>query len=275
MNNTIPPLAEQIAAALRVLPQVEAVVLAGSTATRYADPRSDIDIDVYTHAPIPPETRAAILRDILGGEAVLEINNQYWETGDEGHNPRTGQSIDILYRSPDWIEGELRRVLERHEASVGYTTCLWHNVQTAVPLFDRGGWFASIQALARQPYPEPLRRAITSKNHPILNRALSSYRHQIELAIQRGDRISVNHRAAALLASYFDILWAVNRVPNPGEKRMLAIAQRDLKILPDHLEQDINTLLDSLPGMNSAILAAIDMLVNHLDRVLIAEGLLS
>lgn len=271
---TIPALAQPIAAAFGVLPQVEAVVLAGSTATRYADSRSDLDIDVYVRETIPTEARAALLRDILGSGAVLEINNQYWETGDEGYNAQTGQGVDILYRSPEWIEGELRRVLERHEASVGYTTCLWHNVQTAVPLFDRSGWFANMQALAARPYPDPLRRAIVAKNHPILNRSLSSYRHQIELAIQRGDRISVNHRAAALLASYFDILWAINRVPNPGEKRLLTIAQRDLTVLPEQMERDIHTLLDRLPGMDAAVLAAIDTLVGGLDRVLVAEGLI-
>jgi hypothetical protein len=43
------------------------------------------------------------------------------------------------------MEGELARVLDRHEASLGYSTSLWHNVLTSKPLNDRSGWFAALQ----------------------------------------------------------------------------------------------------------------------------------
>ncbi len=46
----------------------------------------------------------------------------------------------------------------------------------------------------------------------------ASYLDQIKLAVKRNDPISVNHRIAAFMASYFDIIFALNKVYHPGEK---------------------------------------------------------
>ena len=47
--------------------------------------------------------------------------------------------------------------------------------------------------------------------------AAASYLEQIQLALRRADLVSVQHRVTAVLASYFDILFAVSRVP-PGRE---------------------------------------------------------
>ncbi|HET7095512.1 MAG TPA: hypothetical protein VFI22_18620, partial [Thermomicrobiales bacterium] len=67
-------------------------------------------------------------------------------------------------------------------------------------------------------------RAIVAKNHPILREARSRYRTPIQQAIDRRDAVSIQHRITALLASCFDVLFAINAVPHPGEKRLLACA---------------------------------------------------
>ena len=64
---------------------------------------------------------------------------------------------------------------------------------------------------------------------------IHSYEHQIRSAFRRRDRISLNHRTAAWLASYFDILLAANRRFNSGEKRLLTHTQA----LPTHAGQDV------------------------------------
>ena len=144
-----------------------------------------------------------------------------------------------MYRHVRWIEEQLDRVLVQHLASVGYSTCFWYNVLHSQALFDRAGWFAALQRRAQQPYPAELKRAIIAKNYPLLRRNQSSYLHQIELAVRRNDPVSVNHRVAALLASYFDVLFALNELPHPGEKRLLQHARRGVRSLPQEMEAQV------------------------------------
>lgn len=260
-------IAHAVTAQFAGLPQVEAVALGGSLTTGMAAPESDLDLYVYQTALIPVEARARI---ILPRANRHELNNQVWETGDEWVEAASGRRVDVMYRAPDFIEGELDRVLVLNEAAVGYSTALWHNVLTAIPLFDRNGWFAKLQMRARVPYPEKLRAAIIAKNYPILSRALSSYRYQIERALQRGDQVSVNHRVAALLASYFDVIFALNRLPHPGEKRQVAHALQHGDRLPAAMARQIARVLDA---SGTDLLDAIDALVAGLDDLLRGEGL--
>ncbi|MCP4639989.1 MAG: DUF4037 domain-containing protein, partial [bacterium] len=186
-----------------------AVALGGSLACGTADAGSDVDLYVYLRGELDVSVRAGIAME--GGERV-EVDNRFWEPGDEWMDVQTGVHVDVMFRAVEWIEDQLDRVMRRCEACVGYSTCLWHNVASSRALYDRAGWFRALQQDAGQAYPEDLRRAIIAKNHPILWRTASSYKYQLEGAIARGDMVSVNHRAAALLASYFDVLFAVNRL---------------------------------------------------------------
>jgi hypothetical protein len=213
--------AQRIAGQFSALPQVVAVALSGSRISEFADCKSDIDLYVYVTDDIPLDQRATI----AAGSPRAEIGNATWEPGDEWIDAATGTCVDVMYRRVRWIEEQHDRVLVHHQASVGYSTCFWYNVLHSRALFDRSGWFASLQKLAGQPYPRELRQAVVSKNYPLLRRNQSSYLHQIELAVQRKDSVSVNHRVAALLASYFDVLFALNELPHPGEKRLIQHAK--------------------------------------------------
>ncbi len=264
-------LAAAIAAAYANLPEVTAVAIAGSRVGRSADPDADIDLYVYAALPITIADRRAIAASF---SIRHEVGNAFWEPSDEWIDVRTGLHVDVMHRTPAWIEEQLRRVLVRHEASVGYSTCFWHNVLHSRPLFDRHGWYGALQTMARQPYPEPLRAAIIAKNYPLLRQSLSSYRAQIERAVERGDRISVQHRIAALLASYFDVLFAVNRLPHPGEKRMLEVAARCAKV-PQEMECQVNALLEAAGRSASReVMADINALLHGLDLLLHEECLL-
>jgi hypothetical protein len=118
-----------------------------------------------------------------------------------------------------------------------------------------------LQEHCRQPYPETLRQAIINLNQPVLRGIIPAYAHQLENAVRRGDLVSINHRLAALLASYFDILFALNRLPHPGEKRLVAYALKHCPILPEGMEADLNAIFKSA-GAN------IDQLPLHMNRLL-------
>ena len=86
-----------LAAAFAELPQVIAVALGGSRATGVADQTSDIDLYVYTTAEVPVAFRAAL----AGRRSIRsEIDNRFWEPGDEWDDTRAGVHVDIMYRNP-------------------------------------------------------------------------------------------------------------------------------------------------------------------------------
>jgi len=264
----IPEPARDVASAFAALPGVTAVAMAGSRATGRADADSDIDLYVYAAGEVPLAAREAI----AAGTMSPEIDQSPWEPGDSWLDPGSGRTIDVMYRTPRWIEEALDRVLVRHEASVGYSTCFWQNVLVSVPIYDRDGWFRRLQGVARQPYPEPLRQAVIDKNYPVLRESRFSFLHQVEAAMAHGDVVAVQHRIAALLASFFDVLFALNRLPHPGEKRLAATATA-LPLAPAELAAQIDALMrrTAPPWSDGGPVPVAGAMIDGLNRLLIAE----
>ena len=264
----IPEVAHVIAARFAAAPEVVAVAMAGSRATGRCDAGSDIDLYVYAMDGVSIGTRAAI----AAGTVDVELDQSPWEPGDSWVDPLSGATIDVMYRAPSWIEAELDQVLVRHEASIGYSTCFWHNVLTSVPLFDREGWFVRLQRWSDQPFPEPLRLAINAKNHPLLRDGRFSFLSQAEAALRRHDGVAVQHRIAALLASYFDILFALNRRPHPGEKRLIELAEAEDRV-PLHLGDQVEAVLRAAapPWTGDDLIPAVHCLIDDLDDLVRTE----
>lgn len=256
-------LAQSLADAYGLHSQVEAVALGGSLAAELADEQSDLDLYVYLTGPLSLETRSAIARS--RGDRV-EVGNDFWEPGDEWIERQDGLHVDVIYRHTDYAEEQLDRVLRRHQAAVGYSTCIWHNLRTASILMDRNGWLHGVRQAADAPYPDELVAAIVAKNHPILRASASSYRKQIHSALARNDWVSVNHRVAALLASYFDILFSINRVLHPGEKRLLEHAGRLCPQRPPRMAEQVRSLL-AAAATGEGLPAALDALIDDLDHL--------
>jgi hypothetical protein len=266
-------LTQKLAGLFSAFPAVRAVGLAGSQTSGAGDAISDIDLYVYTTATIPLAERQALVQSC--GASRADLNLTFWDLGDEWFDARTGIEVDVIYWDCTWIGEMLDRVLVRHEAGVGYTTCFWHTLRKTQVLYDPSGWLAGLVERAGQPYPEELRQAILAKNYPLLRQVIPSYMHQIEKAVWREDWVSVNHRTAALLASYFDVLFALNRVLNPGEKRLVSFAVRQCQHLPENFEAHIQAVLRASTPPAEDLLERLGELLDDLDRVLVEDGMVN
>ncbi len=267
IHPTVESIARDVADAFGRFSEVEAVVLAGSQTDNLADQLSDIDLYIYARdALVALQRRRTLIQERA---EHYDLNSKYRGTTDEWIEKSTGIRVDVTYRDVGWIIDEVQRIMVHHHATMGCSTTVWYNVLNSIPYFDRGGWFSELQKTAHQPYPDDLMYAIVKKNHPALRKGLSSYKLQIARALERGDFVTVQHRTAGLLASYFDVLFAVNRMPHPGDKRMLDIAEAHCVKRPPQLREQVTAVLYS-----DDLLLHIDELVDGLDDLLIAEGML-
>ena len=244
------------------LKEVDAIGLGGSSTAKTADNKSDYDIYIYGKSEPPVEERRKIAEQYAGR---MEIDNHYFETGDTFTLKETGKPIDIMYRNPDFIEGNIKWVWEGCNASLGYTTCFIDNIQKTEVLYDKTGWLDNMKKRVDTPYPEKLAENIIKKNFAYLKDAMFSYRDQIASAVERNDFVSINHRCAAFLASYFDVIFAKNRILNPGEKKLVPFALKNCKLLPDGFENDVKTL--SIGDILKRLPAA-DRMVENLRKIL-------
>jgi len=249
---------------------VEVVALGGSRASAQEDAASDVDLYVLTSAKVPTKTRQRIVEQ-LGGATVANLGHDYFGGGDEWLDAGTGTHLDVMYFGLEWLREQVERAMTHHQPSLGYSTAFPYTVSRAHVLHDPEGKFAALQAESRKPYPEALRQAVVRYNHPMLRGVLSSYCAQLEKAVRRGDLVSVNHRLAALLASYFDVLFALNRALHPGEKRLLAAAQTDCEKLPADMEADVSAVLGA-SAANETLLGNVNRLLDRLDTLLGQEG---
>lgn len=221
---------------------VEAIALGGSRAGQSYDEKSDYDLYIYC-SQIPREhIRRKALEESC---AYMEIGNQFWELEDDC-TLRDGVDIDILYRNLEGFSAEVASVVEQHHAHNGYTTCMWYNVLHSKSLYDPSGKFRDMQQRFSVPYPEALRDNIIRQNMRLLTGNLPSYDAQIAKAVKRRDLPSMNHRTTVFLESYFDVLFALNRLPHPGEKRMAAYARANASLLPRDFEENLTAYLTAL-----------------------------
>lgn len=229
---------EQLFRALAEVPQIEAIALGGSRAGTHFDDSSDYDIYLYCTAPVGEEERRRILEPLC---SHVEYGNHFWELEDNG-TFKDGIDFDILYRDLDDLVTGVAWVVEGFHPSNAYTTCMWHNLITCKVIYDRTGRLGAARERFTVPYPEQLKKNILDQGWRLLTDSMPAYRDQILKAAKRGDLNSVNHRTAAFLETYFDMLFALNGVTHPGEKRLVQLAKEMCPVLPVGFEDDISAV---------------------------------
>lgn len=233
---------EKLFEELKNLPQVEAIALGGSRAGENFDEKSDYDVYLYCTGDIADNVRKDILDRYC---SYIELSNHFWELEDNC-TLKNGIDIDILYRNIDDFSADVASVVEGFNARTGYTTCMWHNLLTCKIIADKEGRLQAIKDRFSVPYPPELKKNIIDKNMSLLSGMLPSYDGQINKAVKRGDLVSVNHRTAAFMESYFDVLFALNECTHPGEKRLISLCKKNCSILPKNFEENINKLFADL-----------------------------
>jgi hypothetical protein len=77
---------------------------------------------------------------------------------------------------------------------------------------------------------------------------------------------------AALFASYFDVLFAINEVLHPGEKKILKFVNEECTLIPENLETLISLIFQSGAAGDLELLNELDALIDGLDKLLMIEG---
>ena len=95
---------------------------------------------------------------------------------------------------------------------------------------------------------------------------MPAYPKQIIKDVQRNDFVSINHRIKEFLASYFDLLFAINEVTHPGEKRLVQLCNKQCKILPENFEENLNLLFSYMYSEENqeSLMKILEKIINNI-----------
>lgn len=243
--------------------QVEAIAIGGSSAAKTSDKISDLDIYIFVSQDIPTDKRLEIVKTV---SSKYEVGGEYFGAGDEYLVDKLGVQYDVMFWNTNWFKETIKNIWEKHYPSNGYTTCFLYTLKNFQIIFEKNNLLTELKQKINSPYPQELKNNIIKRNIMLLkDKPFASYYEQIKKAMEREDIVSVNHRIAAFLASYFDIIFAKNELLHPGEKRLIKYAKSNCKILPDDFENNINQLLQQ---PNSETLKILDSMIDNLKIIL-------
>lgn len=171
-----------------------------------------------------------------------------------------------MFWNVNWFSQVVDNVWVKNYPSNGYTTCFLYTLKNFNILFEEKEYLTNLKKKINTPYPERLKLNIIHRNMMLMyEKPFASYYEQIEKAIKRNDINSINHRISALLASYFDVIFAKNELLHPGEKRLIKFANENCKILPLDFEKNIVNLLKQ---PNSETLQILKTMVYNLQDII-------
>jgi hypothetical protein len=210
----------QIAEAIGQLGGVVADALGGSTATGLADQASDIDLHVYWLEPLAPAAERAEHLAGMADPGSLRVGLISW--GLEDHLAVAGRPLDLIYRHWGGVRDEVERAYDPGLLSPGFTTAVLYSVACDRPLYDPSGELGAARARLHRTFPEATRAVLLRHDSPLLGFHLQLLRQ----AQGRDDLLFAQHLRAKLQMLFFDVLFALNRLYHPGEKRLLEHARR-------------------------------------------------
>ena len=240
-------------------PQVESIAIGGSSSAKTSDEISDVDVYVFTTSEVPVVERQNFVKEL---SSKYEVGGEYFGSGDEYFVDSLNLQFDVMFWDVSWFENVIENTWVKHYPSNGYSTAFLYTLDVCEIIYDQNNWLQGLKDKIKTEYPKELQKNIIHRNMMLLrDKPFASYYEQIEKAIKRNDIVSVNHRIPAFLASYFDIIFAINKLLHPGEKRLIKYAKDNCKILPKDFEENIEKLLAQ---SNSEVLKTLDIMLENL-----------
>jgi Domain of unknown function (DUF4037) len=228
-------LAKIVAPAYVANPKVAALLLAGSVARGLADQFSDIEIDIYWHAPPTEADRQAPIERFGWQPVYSVVDENEWADGFliEGVKVDTSQFLVAT------IERYLRDAIERADTEPEYQvriTALQHGQPLhGAELIER--WRAKIA-----PYPEALAQAMVAQHLEFRPRYL------LEMLAARDDVLVLHRELVDAQQHLLDVLMGLNRLyaPHPYHK-WLDWEAGQLRIAPPDLNCRLRQVLRAEP----------------------------
>ena len=195
---------------------------------------------IFIDKDIPVIERENLIKQY---SSKYEVGGEYFGSGDEFFVDELNQQLDVMYWGVNWFNDIVENVWVKHYPSNGYTTAFLYTLNNFQIIYDTYNWLLNLQKSIKTEYPKELKENIIKRNMMLMyDKPFASYYEQIEKAIKRNDIVSINHRISAFLASYFDVIFAVNELLHPGEKRLIQYSLNNCKILPKDFEENPHSL---------------------------------
>lgn len=245
------------------IPQVRSIAVGGSRAVKRNDEFSDYDVYVYAAEPVSLETR----RDLLEPYCDSMVLDNHYREHEDVCIMQDGTELNIVYRDLDVFLAGIARVVEQYEPLDGCTTGMWYSLLTGRIAYDKGGLLVAAKEKYTVPYPQQLKQNIISHHMNLIKYGIPSYIAQMEKAMKRNDMVNINQCAQRFLASYFDIMFALNEKQHPGEKRLIQACLEECKYVPFNFELNIRLLLNSM-FKDPAAASVLELMVTELEKVI-------
>lgn len=243
--------------------EIESIAIGGSTTAKTSDKASDIDVYIFPKTNIPIEVRNNIIKPI---SSKFEIGCEYFGSGDEYWVNKLNKQLDVMYWNKEWFENVVNNTWIKAYPQNGYTTCFLYTLKNFNIFYDKNNWLQNLKKIISTQYPRELKENIIKRNLMLMkDKPFASYYEQIQKAILRNDIVSINHRISAFIASYFDIVFALNEQLHPGEKRLIQYAKNNCKILPNNFETNLLKLFEQ---PNAETLSILNSIITELKTLL-------
>lgn len=241
-------LAEIVAPAYAENPKVAGVLLAGSVARGLADGFSDIEIDIFWHAPPTDEDRSAPIERAGWPIAYRHVDENEWADGFLIAGVKVDTSQFLVSTIDRWLDAALVRADIEPEYQVRITAIQHGQPLYGAELIER--WRAKTAV-----YPGALACAMVAEYTSFRPRYL------LKMLAARDDVLLLHQDLVATAQQILSVLMGVNRVyaPHPYHKWLdWEIGQ--LKIAPPDLNRRLREMLRAEPR------AAIDQLYQLIEE---------